>query len=760
MADEQKFFEVTIPNTNVTIKFPEGTDPATIDQVMRQAHEQAMPKRDEAGMADRIKGMSRQQMVDTYRSLPKDDPLVGYLAERIAKPQQGETPQQAQERAYGKLSDSTDKMGSTGGAAATFLQGVPFAGEWMDEMLAKLGTVTGPNDEQTNLRAIREGRDSFQKENPKTATGLQIGGGLTGAAVTAGMLPWWAPESLAMQVLYGTGAGAVGGAAEGYVSGYGAGTDEPSRKSEAQSRAVMGTALGAGTGGILPVIGSSLSAGVRRLLDRNNISRTAEQAGLSRPSYELLSRALEADGTIMGAGRQGPPTGASRIAQAGPDGMVADAGPAATGLLDSVIQSGGEGARIGRDAVEGRAGRTLQTTNQALNTGLGTPQGIQTMEDGIRRGTQSARRTTYDAAYRQPINYAVPEGQQLEAWFRQVPGDVLQAANRLMQVRREPASAQILLRQQRDGSFVAQRLPDVRQWDYITRAMNDVAQTNDGAGALGGQTSIGSGFQEFSRDIRQTLRGLVGEYGTALDTAADAIDARNALRFGEGMLSARMTRDEVANTLAGFSQAERRHAALGVRSRIDEVLANVKLAATDQNMDAREALQALRDLSSRASREKVTALIGQPQADTLFQQLDQAGRSLGLRANVATNSKTAARQEFKQTLSDYTDDGVYNKLTSGEGINAFKSAVQELFNTTAKGKQQSRDRVGGEIARFLTDQNPQGLLQLLQRIAQQNPQNITAAGNIARLPAQGTATGAYLLGTRERAPAAGGRGPR
>ena len=120
MADEQKFFEVTIPNTNVTIKFPEGTDPATIDQVMRQAHEQAMPKRDEAGMADRIKGMSRQQMVDTYRSLPKDDPLVGYLAERIAKPQQGETPQQAQERAYGKISDSTDKMGSTGGAAATF----------------------------------------------------------------------------------------------------------------------------------------------------------------------------------------------------------------------------------------------------------------------------------------------------------------------------------------------------------------------------------------------------------------------------------------------------------------------------------------------------------------------------------------------------------------------------------------------------------------------------------------------------------------
>lgn len=757
---EQNFFEVTIPGSNITIKFPEGTDPATVEQVMRQAHEQAMPKRNDAALAQRIKGMSHQEMVDTYRALPKDDPLVGYLAEQIAKPSDGETPEQAQERAYGKLSDATDKMGTTGSAAATFLQGVPFAGEWMDEMLAKIGSVTGPNDEQTNLRAIRESRDNFQKANPKTATGLQVGGGLTGAMVGAAALPWWAPESLAMKMLYGTTVGGVGGAAEGAVSGYGAGEDAESRAKEAQSRAIIGTALGAATGGILPVVGAGLTSGIRRLLDSRNVSRTAQQAGLSTPAYELLSRALEADGTIMAPGRQGPAAGAYRIAQAGPDAMVADAGPAATGLLDSVIQSGGEAARIGRDAVEGRAGRSLQTVNQALDTGLGTPQGIQTMEEGIRRGTQTARRTAYDAAYSQPINYAGQQGQQLEGWFRQIPGDILQRANRLMQVRREPPSAQMLLRQQPDGSFVAERLPDVRQWDYITRAMNDIAHNNDGAGALGGQTDIGAGFQDFSRDIRQTLRGLVGEYGNALDTAADAIDARNALRFGESLLSPGTTRDEVARTLAGYSAAERRHAALGVRSKIDEVLSNVKRAATDQNMDARQAMQALRDLSSSGAREKVTALIGQPQADALFQQLDQAGRSLELRANVATNSKTAARQEFKQTLSDYTDEGIYNKLTSGEGINAFKVAVQELFNTTTKGKQQARDRVGGEIARFLTEQNPQGLLQLLQRIAQQNPQNVSAARDIARLPAQGIAASAYLLGTKERAPAAGLRGPR
>ena len=751
---------VTVPGTNITIQFPEGTDPGTIEQVMRQANEQAQPKRDESGMAERASKMSRQEMVDTYRSLPKDDPFVGFLAREIAKPQKGETPEQAQERAYGKLSDAPSELSTTGSAAATLLQGVPFAGEWMDEALAKLGALTGPNDEQTSLRAIREGRTNFQKENPKTALGLQVGGGLAGAAVAAGAAPWWAPESLIARVLYGTGAGAVGGGAEGYVSGYGAGTDEKSRKSEAQTRSLIGTALGGITGGVLPMAQAGGSRALRWLLDRRNVAANAEQAGLSKPSYELLSRALEADGSILPPNMQGPSAGQFRIAQRGPDAMVADSGPASAGLLDAVMQSGGEGARVGRDAVEGRAARSLQTTNQALDASMGTPQGIETMEQGIRRGSQNARRTTYEAAYRQPINYAVPQGQQLEAWFRQVPGDILQRANRLMQVRREPASAQMLLRQQPDGTFVAERLPDVRQWDYITRAMNDIAQSNDGAGALGGQTDIGSGFQSFSRDIRQTLRGLVGEYGTALDTAADAIDARNALRFGERLLSPGTTRDEVANTLAGYSAAERRHAALGARSNIDEVLANVKRVASDPNMDAREAMAALRNLSSRGAREKIMALLGQQPAEQLFQQLDQAGHSLELRASVATNSKTAARQGFNETLKDYTDEGIANKLMSGENINAFKAGVQELFNTTVKDKQVSRDRVGGEIARFLTDANPQGLMRLLQQIATQSPQNVTTANRISTGITSGLAPVPYLLGTRGREATAGGRNPR
>lgn len=743
------------PN-GIRIEFPDNTDPAVIDRVMRQAYQQ----RDETGMAERAAKMTREQKVETYRSLPKDDPFVGFLAREIAKPQEGETPAQAEARAYGKISDAPGKMSTTGSAAATLLQGVPFVGEWMDEVLAKIGTATGPNDEQTNLRAIREGRAEFQKENPKTALGLQVGGGIAGSVAAAGALPWWAPESLAMRVLYGGTAGTAGGAAEGAVSGYGAGTDPESRKKQAQVRGVIGSILGGALGGGAPLLQAGASALARKVLDRANIAGNAQQAGLSRPSYELLGRALEADGSILPPNMQGPPTGAYRISRGGPDAMIADAGPASSGLLDAVMQTGGEASRVGRDAVETRAGRALQTVNQGLDQTLGTPRGIDTMEQGIRQGTSNARRVAYETAYNQPINYAVPEGQRLEQWFRQIPGDILQRANRLMQVRREPASAQMLLRQQPDGSFVAERLPDVRQWDYITRAMNDLAESQEGRGALGGQTDIGSGFQSFSRDIRQTLRGLVSDYGTALDTAADAIDARNALRFGERLLSPGTTRDEVATTLAGFSAAERRHAALGLRSRIDETLANVTRAASDPNMDAREAMKAVRDLSSRGSREKVSALLGKGPADALFERLDQAGRALELRAATSTNSKTAARTQFADTLKEYTDEGVVNRLRSGESINAFKTAVQSMFNTTAQGKQAARDQVAAEVARFLTGPNPQGLLGLLQRIATQNPRNIQSANRIGTAITGTVAPGAYQIGTRATETAGTGRSPR
>jgi hypothetical protein len=696
---------------------------------------------DVTDFARRASGMTHEQKVEAYRATKPGDMWGDYLSAEIQKPRQGETAEQARTRAYGTGSTDRVDMSGTGKVAATFLQGVPFVGEYMDEGLGWVAGKMGLQSEEDATAAIRAGQADMDQNYPKTATGLRVGGGVTGGLVGAGALPWWAPQSLGMKSLYGAVTGGLLGTGEGAVSGYGSGTDDESRKGNAKTRAIVGGLLGTAVGGAAPFIAEGVERTGRWALDQLNVAREARQAGLSRPSYEIMTRAMDADGSLNG-------TGAQNIAAAGPEGMLADAGPNAEALLDVSIARAGPSANIGRDAIEGRVTRTSQAATNALDNTLGVPRGMETMQEGIRTGTQAARGNAYTTAYGVPIDYSVPAGQRLEQMLPEIPPDVLRTANRIMQVRREPASAQILLRQMPDGSFVPERLPDVRQWDYITRAMNELAEGQEGRGALGGQTAIGSGFQDWSRDIRRTLRGLVPEYGNALDVAGDAIANRQALVFGERMLDPRTTRDEVTRMLQGITPPERQNLAAGVRSFIDEKLANVQRTITDE-AEMREAIRAVKELSSRAVREKITALVGPQQATTLFESIDQAARSLELRGNVAINSKTFIRTDTDRTIKEATTGGIGGAIRSGEPVTTTKKVVQGLLGGTEADNLARTDQVYSEIARALTANNPQQILRNLQQIARRNPQNAAIArtvGGLLGYPVFGPA--AYQIGSQ------------
>lgn len=703
-------------------------------------------------LARRAAGMTHEQKVEAYRATKPGDPWGDYLSAEIQKPRRGETPEQAKTRAYGTGSTDRVDMPGYGKAAATFLQGVPFVGEYMDEGLGWAAGKMGLQSQEDATAAIRGGQADMDQNYPKTATGLRVGGGVTGGVVGAGAMPWWAPQTLGMKSLYGAFTGGLLGGTEGTVSGYGSGTDDESRMANAQTRGIVGGLLGTAIGGAAPFVAEGVERGGRWMLDQFNVARQARQAGLSRPSYEVLTRAMDADGSLTG-------TGSQRIAAAGPEAMLADAGPNAETLLDVTMQRGGPAANTARDAVEGRATRAGLQVNDALDNAFGPARGMDTMETAIRQGSAPARQAAYDAAYSAPINYADPAGQQLEGLLQRVPGDIINKANRLMQLEGQ-RSNQILAQIAPDGTVTYTRLPDVRQLDYITRAINLAAESGDGAGALGGQTALGRAYQGLSREIRQSLRGLVPEYGVALDTAAEPIAARQSLLFGERMLSPSVSRDEVATTLAGLSQAERTQVAAGVRSVIDEKLSNVTRALTDNNMDAREAIKAVKDLSSRASREKITAFLGQREADRFFTALDQAARGLELRANVATNSKTFVRTDTARAIDEASTGGVAGAIRSGEPITTTKKVVQSLLGGTEADNLARQDRVYSEIATALTRNNPQAILRNLQNIARRNPQNAAIArtvGSLLGYPVFGPA--AYQIGTQALLGAGSGSGP-
>lgn len=620
--------------------------------------------------------------------------------------------------------------------AATFLQGVPFVGEYMDEMLGKAsGNPTGTEQ----MRAMQE-REA--RERPVQTALTQIAGGVTAAAplvpLVAGMLP--ASASMAAKVGTGLAVGAPLGAVEGAVSGYGSGTDDQSRMDNAQTRGMIGGALGGVLGAGAPVVQAGVKTAANRLLDRATVGNQAAQVGLSRPSYEMLTRTMAADDSLGQPGLQ-------RLVRAGPDAMVADAGPTSRALLDATIQASGPAARIASNAVDQRAARASAQVNAAMDQNVAPlrPTGQSAFE------RQTDLRPLYDRAYSQPIDYSNPLAMEVENIIRtRIPPAAIREANDMMR-RQGERSQQILARVAPDGSIEFERLPDTRQLDYIARALGEVADTADGQGKLGGTTAKGRDYRNLQQDIRRRLRSLNPDYAAALNAAGTEIGRRNSFEFGREVLRPGTTRQQVFEQLDGLPDIERAEVAQGIRQQFDDTLANVKAVISDHNVDAREAMQSLRELTSRASREKVSLVIGDQQAQELFRQLDRAAAALELRAGVAQNSKTFARQNLDRMVRENVEGGIANTMRSGNVAGSAKALIASALGRSPAQRQQIVDAQYEEIARLLT--GPRGpdamrALNTVSRIGRRLPINEQIARALANQATGAIALPAYQTGTR------------
>lgn len=537
------------------------------------------------------------------------------------------------------------------------------------------------------LPEIRGQQAADAEANPGTHLAGQIVGGV-GQAVAAG------PAILASPTLMGRSAG---GAALGLAQGgtYGFGSGEGGFVNRGQNALVQG-GIGAAVGAAAPVVAQGAGAAYRGVKDYIAKRAAAQQAGAMPEAVEQITRILQADDTLG-------PTGRANMQRAGADAMLADAGPNARQALDAAVQFGGRGTASTRQIIDERAGRAAQDMNAALDLHLGGPPvGVETARAGIRTAARPALNEAYDTAYSLPINYADETGQALESMVKnRVPKQAIDAANNLM--RTEGAqSAQIMAHVDDAGNVVFETLPDVRQIDYITRGLRQMSESGEGAGALGGQTQLGSAYQNLARDLRSTLRQSVPEYGAALDTAADPISRSQAIKFGSTILRGGQTRDEVLQAVNGMSKAEKQAAAQGIRAQIDDQMANVERALTDPNMEAREAVKGLKTLSSRSAREKVAMVIGDDAAAQLFGDIDRAAMSFDLRAAIADNSKTFTRQSLDEGVNASLAPNAMQQLIGGKPIKAGQRLAETITGQNPAQVNAAKQEVYAQIADLLT----------------------------------------------------------
>lgn len=606
--------------------------------------------------------------------------------DQVAKLMEGATPSDVSKSGWNEAIIDQNPVAAR---AAKAVEGVPFIGTYADEAV---GAVYGDQARD----AWRATSKAMDQERPWQSAGLQLAGGITAtvpALMAAG--PGIAAESLGGNMLRGAGLGA----AEGAVRGFGRGAGGAENR---VGTSAMDAGMGAVVGGAIPAIAQGAGAAYRgarnALAEYRGIGQVADDLGISRRAGRLLSDTLEMDDAAR-----------MRNALRRPDAMLADAGPSTQGALDAVIQSPGEGARTALGRIDDRATAAGQRLVGELDRTMGAPQGLNAAHGAIRQGTAGARSAAYDAAYSKPIDYASEAGMRLEGLLRRVPGKAIQDANRLMQLDGD-TSRQILASIADDGSVTFRQMPDVRQWDYIKRALDQAAASGEGQGALGGQTPMGRAYQGLARTIRDTVADAVPEYRTALDTAADAIGQVQGVKFGAQMMRPGVTREEVADFLKGATGAERAAVKQGVRQQIDDTIANVRAVATDPNIDARQAYKAMTDMSSPSARAKLEMLLGD-EWPAVRQALDDTAQALGLRARVATNSRTFGRQQFGQMLDDSLEPGA---IAKGEPVKSAKTVWQGITGSTPAQIQRAKGAARNELADVLTRPNALATLNALE----------------------------------------------
>lgn len=138
----------------------------------------------------------------------------------------------------------------------------------------------------------------------------------------------------------------------------------------------------------------------------------------------------------------------------------------------------------------------------------------------------------YKSAYAVPIDYASPVGQKLENIVNnRVPATAIKRANELMRTEGKQ-SQQILADIADDGTITLKQMPDTMQIDYITRALNDLAKSGEGAGAMGGINQLGAAYQNLSKEIRENLKIANPAYKDAVEGAGRYINQNNAFDAG------------------------------------------------------------------------------------------------------------------------------------------------------------------------------------------------------------------------------------
>lgn len=652
----------------------------------------------------------------------------------IAKLMEGMTPGEASTSNWDK---TTIGQAPAVARAAKVIQGVPFVGQYADEAI---GAMYG----KPAMEGVRGAQAAMDRENPIQSGALQLGGAALGvlAAAPSGMAAAtsYVPQTLVGRVALGGAAGAVAGATEGAVSGYGRGNDGD-RTATAIGDAKLGGIFGGVAGAAAPALAEAFKAAVANLKGVD-FKVIAKELGISPRAARLLKPDIDA--LDYGAAQ-------ASLAKAGPDAMLADAGISTREALDAAITGGGRAARIGVDAVSGRAAAAGSRLSNVLDAVLGAPQGVKSAAKNISTRTAGIRSKAYGAAYSAPIDYAAGVGRNIEGVLSRIPSKTLSAAiseaNDAMRAA-GITNKQIMAQIADDGAVTFREMPNVQQLDEIKKALGVVGSEVD---TLGRPTAAANRANGLARDLRDAIGEAVPAYRTAVKLGGDKIAEDKALDMGRKIFGASVTRESVAETMKGASLQAQDAARQGIREYIDDALARVRRAVDDPSIDTQETQRLLATLSSRDAREKLGIVLGESKASRLFSEIDAAGKQFGTRQAIATGSATGRREARREAIAVELQPGVIGSAAFGESRATLSNIIRFITRETPQAQLGRKQEALADVARALTEKRgPEAVraLEVIRKAIDGQPIKTEEAARLGRDLSAAFSLGGYQLGSQ------------
>lgn len=534
-----------------------------------------------------------------------------------------------------------------------------------------------------NLSQERARDAEFHRTNPNVAIAAEIVGGL-GTALAAA--PYTVVRGLGAggNMALNTAIGAGAGAASGFLSGEGGAGN---RLANAAVPAAIGGALGLAAGPLAWAAGKTVAPAARRVLDwvGRDVSTGAEREAATR-----IARGLSRNDMTAGEA-------ASRLQGLGPEGMLADVSPATQGLAETIAQKPTGGAAKLIDALRHRqeeAGHRLSEAAQTALGGQGDFWGGMKALDAQRR---AAAKPLYDAAYAQEIPLTdelrdiLSRPSVQNAWAR---------AQRL--AAEEGRNIRPIFVKAADGSVRLndQAIPDMQSWDYIKRGLDDVV--GDFKDPITGRIKGEEGYavNGTRQELLDALKNANPTYGKALAAWAGPSQAMDMMTLGRQFMrnDAEITADRIAKMSAADKEAFRE----GVLREIQDTLHRAPDGA-----DA-----AKRILGSALKRQKIRAAFGDPGAYARFMEAAEREITFYRTYSQATGNSATVRR-----LNGEADLMGNNPLAAGLRGAAALARPTDTLRTWAAGLDNPGEAVIDALANALMSKDSRSVIGILGRVS-------------------------------------------